>query len=95
MTYHYDNPPPRNSWLPAEQYCPELVARLMHMGDVTYSGIVIQQYKHRDPPRRYINLDETGQAWQIVVDPETGGIGARHITLDEAKRHVLGEGNVS
>ncbi len=95
MTYHYDDRAPRNSWLPAELACPELVADLMHMGSVTYHGTVIEQYKHRDPPRRYINLDYSGQPWEIVTDPRTGEIGARRITLDEAKRHVLAGRNVS
>jgi hypothetical protein len=79
---------PERSWGPAERLVPELLTVLMHMGPVEYSGRVIQQYKHADT-RRYINLDASGQAWQIAVHPETGGIGARRIGLDEAKAWVL------
>jgi hypothetical protein len=75
-------------WAPAEQQVPELLENLMHMGSVEYSGNVIQQYKHVDT-RRYINLDGSGQAWQIAVHPDTGELAARRIDLDEAKALVL------
>ncbi|KAA2245890.1 hypothetical protein F0L68_41125 [Solihabitans fulvus] len=75
-------------WSPAEQQVPDLLDDLMHMGSVEYSGTVIQQYKHAGT-RRYLNLDGSGQAWQITVHPDTGGIGARRIDLDEAKALVL------
>lgn len=72
------------SWGPAEQVVPELLDVLMLMGTVEYSGEVIQQYKHVDT-RRYLNLDSSGQAWQVAVHPDTGEVGARRISLDDAK----------
>ncbi|MFI5614698.1 hypothetical protein [Amycolatopsis sp. NPDC051903] len=75
------------SWVPAKRLVPELLNNLMHMGTVEYGGQVIQQYKHADT-RRYINLDETGQAWEVAVSG-TGEVGARRIGLDEAKARIL------
>lgn len=72
------------SWGPAEQVVPELLDVLMLMGTVEYSGEVIQQYKHMDT-RRYLNLDSSGQPWQITVHPDTGEIGAGRIGLDDTK----------
>jgi hypothetical protein len=77
------------SWVPAEQVVPELLEDLMLMGTVEYSGQVIQQYKHVDT-RRYLSLDGAGQAWQVAVHPDTGEVGARRISLDEAKALLLG-----
>lgn len=76
------------SWAPAEQQVPDLLEDLMHMGVCPQNGRVIQLYKHRDT-RRYINLDSTGQAWQLNVDPLTGDVGARRIELADAKAWVL------
>lgn len=76
------------NWTPAERQIPELLCDLMYMSSVTYGGRVIHQYKHA-VTRRYINLDNSGQTWQVAVDPSTGDIGARRITLSEAKAHVL------
>lgn len=78
---------PERSWGPAEQVAPELLDVLMLMGTVEYGGRVIQQYKHVDT-RRYINLDESGQAWEIAVS-KAGETGARRIELAEAKERVL------
>ncbi|GAA4661716.1 hypothetical protein [Amycolatopsis dongchuanensis] len=75
------------SWEPAERLVPELLHELMHMGTVEYGGQVIQQYKHVDT-RRYINLDGTGQAWEVAV-AGPGEVGARRIGLDVAKARVL------
>lgn len=72
------------SWVPVEQVVPALLDVLMLMGTVEDSGQVIQQYKHVDT-RRYLNLDSSGQAWQIAVHPDTGDLGARRISLDDAK----------
>lgn len=80
---------PERSWHPAEQVLPEeLLNRLVHMGTVEHDSLVIQQYKHLDT-RRHINLDTSGQPWDLAVDLETGAIGARRISLDEAKAHLL------
>ena len=78
---------PERSWGPAERLVPELLDVLMLMGTVEYSGQVIQQYKHADT-RRYLNLDESGQAWEIGVSGSRE-IGARRIDLAEAKERVL------
>lgn len=76
------------SWAAAEQAVPELLDALMFMGTVTHGGQVIQQYKHMDT-RHYLNLDDSGQAWQIAVHPDTGEIGARRISLHEATALLL------
>lgn len=76
-------------WTPAEQHVPNLLVDLMHMGTVRYSGREIEQYKHIDT-RRYLNLDHTGQAWEVAVDGETGAVGARRIDTDAALAHLEG-----
>lgn len=76
-------------WTPAEQHVPHLLADIMHMGTVRYSGREIEQYKHIDT-RRYLNLDHTGQAWEVAVDGETGAVGARRIDAAAALAHLEG-----
>lgn len=79
---------PEQSWGPAEQCAPELLNDLMLMSAVEHEGRVIQQYKHRDT-RRYLNLDGSGQAWEIAVHPDSGEMSARRVGLAEAKARVL------
>lgn len=76
------------NWTPAERRIPELLCDLMYMTSITYSGQVIHQYKHV-MTRRYINLDNSGQAWNVAVDPKTGAISARRIRLSAARAHLL------
>lgn len=55
------------NWGPAETHIPSLLGDLMHMDTLRLPDRqVIEQYKHIDT-RRYINLDEAGQAWQVAV----------------------------
>ncbi len=70
-------------WAPAEQHVPHLLGDLMHMGTVRYSGRQIEQYKHIDT-RNYLNLDHTGQAWEVAVDGATGAVGARRLAGADA-----------
>jgi hypothetical protein len=75
-------------WAPAEQYVPHLVDDLMYMGNApSYGGHVIRQYKHYFT-RNYINLDDSGQAWDLEfiwngLDAPRD-VTARKITLTEA-----------
>jgi hypothetical protein len=76
------------NWAPAEALIPDLLPDLMWMGTVHYGEAVIEQYKHVDL-RSYINLDPSGQAWQVRVS-EGGEIGARRIDLLTARLAVGG-----
>jgi hypothetical protein len=77
---------PQPNWQPAEQHVPHLLDDLMWMGSITHNDVVIEKYKHCDT-RRYLNLDATGQAWQIRVT-EDGGVGARPISLQDGLRNL-------
>jgi hypothetical protein len=70
-------------WFPAELYVPHLLEHLMYMGNLEYSGRTIHQYKHT-VTRRYINLEDNGQAWRVNVSP-LGDLTARPITLVDAE----------
>jgi hypothetical protein len=76
------------NWAPAEAHIPDLLPELMWMGTLVYSGTPIEQYKHIDY-RSYINLDPSGQAWQVRVS-EAGEVGARRIDLATARLAVGG-----
>lgn len=79
------------NWAPAEQYVPHhLLTELMWMGTERVGGRQIEQYKH-DWTRRYINLDERGQAWDIAVHPRTGEVNGRRIPLATALDQLGGE----
>lgn len=77
------------NWIPAEKYVPHLLGDLMHMGTVVHHGREIEQYKHIDT-RRYLNLDESGQAWEIAVDRDTGEVNARRLDAADALAHLEG-----
>lgn len=78
------------NWPPAEQHVPHLLGDLMHMGTEHVDGHEIEQYKHIDT-RRYLNLDQAGQAWQIAVHPDTGEVNGRRIPLATAVEQIGGE----
>lgn len=78
----------RPNWAPAEAHIPDLLPELMWMGTVVYSGTEIEQYKSIDH-RTYINLDASGQAWQVKVS-EQGDVGAQRIALTSARLAVGG-----
>lgn len=75
------------SWVPAERTVPDLLPELMLMGTVEVNGTVIQQYKHRDT-RRYLNLNGTGQAWDVMVD-DSETVRTARITRDTALAQLL------
>lgn len=75
-------------WGPAEALIPDLLPELMWMGTIVYGGTTIEQYKHIDY-RSYINLDASGQAWQVRVT-EAGEVGASQIDLATARLAVGG-----
>lgn len=76
-------------WAPAEQTVPEWLHDIMYMSVQTFDdGRVIHQYKRCDT-RRYLNLDDSGQAWQLAVDPATGEVGARRLDLVQAQAQAL------
>ena len=77
-------------WSPAEQHVPHLLADVMHMGTVHYNGHEIEQYKHVGT-RRYLNLDHSGQAWQIAAHPDTGDMAARRIDFAAALAEMGGD----
>lgn len=56
--------PAAPDWAPAEQHVPHLLPELMYMGRTVDGDTVIHQYKHHFT-RRYINLDKSGQAWEV------------------------------
>ena len=64
--------PDTPEWGPAEKHVPHLLPELMYMGRIADAEKTIHQYKHHFT-RRYINLDDTGQAWRIeycsVISP--------------------------
>lgn len=74
------------NWNPAIAAVPQLLDDLMWMGSVVYSGTTIEQYKH-SATRRYINLDGSGQAWQVQYTVD-GDVGARRIPMADALAHV-------
>ena len=76
-------------WAPAEQHVSHLLGDLMHMGTVRHSGREIEQYKHIDT-RKYLNLDHTGQAWEVAVDGDTGAVSARRLAGGDALAHLEG-----
>lgn len=77
------------NWVPAKTHVPHLLPDLMHMGTVCHHGAEIEQYKHCDT-RRYLNLDESGQAWEIAVDRDTGELNARRLDAAAALAHLEG-----
>ncbi|MEU7802713.1 hypothetical protein AB0B10_25975 [Micromonospora arborensis] len=63
-------PFPAANWKPLEATLPaDQLGDWMYMGRVERGARVIHQYKHRET-RRYLNLDEQGQAWQIRYTPD-------------------------
>jgi hypothetical protein len=77
------NPDTGPAWFPAELYVPHLLEHLMYMGNLEYSGHTIHQYKHT-ATRRYINLEDNGQAWRVTV-PTIGPLTAEPITVAAAE----------
>lgn len=78
------------NWAPAETHVPHLLGDLMWMGTEQVHGRNVEQYKHCDT-RAYLNLDATGQAWDIAVHPDTGEVNGRRIPLAVALDQIGGE----
>lgn len=78
------------NWAPAEQHVPHLLSDLMWMGTEQVHDRQIEQYKHCDT-RQYLNLDQTGHAWDIAVHPSTGEVSARRLPLDTALERIGGD----
>jgi hypothetical protein len=77
-------------WGPAEQHIPHLLPDLMYMDSFDHEGVTIRQYKHIDT-RRYVNLDDTGQAWEVdFIDCDSGEVSAHRITLAQALQLLEG-----
>src|SRR5690625_2600677 len=77
-------------WIPAEQHVPHLLADVMHMGTVHYNGHEIEQYKHCDT-RRYLNLDHSGQAWQITAQSAGNAVIGERIDFAAALAEMGGD----
>lgn len=78
------------NWAPAETHVPHLLGDLMWMGTEQVHDVHIEQYKHA-LTRNYLNLDETGQAWDIAVHPRTGEVNGRRLPLDTALERIGGD----
>jgi hypothetical protein len=72
-------------WTPARELVPDLLPHLIYVGPLAYRDATIHQYKHVST-RLYINLDASGQAWRLSVDPTTSEIAGSPIAVLEARR---------
>lgn len=88
MTATEHGPP---NWRPLEAAIPlDDCPAWMWMSRVHHDDRVIEQYKHRET-RRYLNLDQDGQAWRIRYPADHSGVPSveKWWSVDEALKWVL------